>query len=86
MLYRTDLSDMETCYKVFKKGVVKDLKLRANRFDFEPEITAKILKNGYKIYEIPIKVKPRGYDEGKKITWKDGFIAVWTLIKYRFIN
>ncbi|OGM04447.1 glycosyl transferase [Candidatus Woesebacteria bacterium RIFCSPHIGHO2_01_FULL_39_32] len=86
IVYGTDLSDMETCYKVFRKSIIKSIKLRANRFDFEPEITAKILKKGYKIYEVPIKVKPRGYDEGKKITWKDGFIAVWTLLKYRFID
>jgi len=77
---------METCYKVFSKDVLKGIKLRAKRFDFEPEITAKILKKGYKIHEIPIKVKPRGYEEGKKISWKDGFIAVWTLIKFKFVN
>jgi hypothetical protein len=62
------------------------MKLKSNRFEFEPEITAKILKAGYKIHEIPIKVNPRGYDEGKKITWKDGFIAFWTLVKYRFTD
>ncbi|MBI4036889.1 glycosyltransferase family 2 protein [Candidatus Daviesbacteria bacterium] len=84
LLYGNGLTDMETCYKVFTKKVAKSLKLKANRFEFEPEITAKILKAGHKIYEVPIKVKPRGYNEGKKITWKDGFIAVWTLIKYRF--
>ena len=86
IVYGTDLSDMETCYKVIRKSVIKSIKLRANRFDFEPEITAKILKKGYKIYEVPIKVKPRDYDEGKKITWKDGFVAIWTLLKYRFID
>jgi len=84
VLYGEALTDMETCYKVFKKEVVKGMKLNANRFDFEPEITAKILKRKHKIYEVPIEVKPRGYDEGKKISWKDGFIAVWTLLKYRF--
>lgn len=86
ILYGNSVTDMETCYKVFKKDVLKGVELKANRFDFEPEITAKILKRGYKIYEVPIKVKPRGYNEGKKITWKDGFIAIWTLLKYRFVD
>jgi glycosyltransferase involved in cell wall biosynthesis len=85
-LYGNNVTDMETCYKVFKKKVIHGMRLRAKRFDFEPEITAKILKKGYRICEIPIKVKPRGYDEGKKISWRDGFIAVWTLIKYRFVD
>jgi glycosyltransferase involved in cell wall biosynthesis len=85
-LYRSDLSDMETGYKVFRKAVLKGVKLKAKRFDFEPELTAKILKKGYIINEVSIKVKPRGYDEGKKITWKDGFTAVWALLKYRFVD
>ncbi len=84
VLYGTQVTDMETCYKVFSKEVIKPLRMEAKRFDFEPEITAKILKRGYTIYEVPIKVKPRGYDEGKKITWKDGFVAVWTLVKFKF--
>jgi glycosyltransferase involved in cell wall biosynthesis len=86
LLYGESVTDMETCYKVFKKEVVKDMEINARRFDLEPEITAKILKRGYKIHEVPIKVKPRGYDEGKKISWKDGFVAVWTLLKYKFID
>lgn len=86
LLYGKKVSDMETCYKMFKKEVLKDININAKRFDFEPEFTAKILKKGYKIYEVPIKVKPRGYEEGKKISWKDGFIALWTLIKYRFVD
>ncbi len=86
LLYGKGVTDMETCYKVFSRDVLKGMKLNAKRFDFEPEITAKILKRGYKIIEIPIKVKPRGYDEGKKISWKDGFIAIWTLIKYKFVD
>lgn len=86
LLYGSRLSDMETGYKVFKKEVLEDIQLRAKRFEFEPEITAKILKRGYNIHEVPIKVKPRGYDEGKKITWRDGFSAIWTLIKYRFTD
>ncbi|HEX6977271.1 MAG TPA: glycosyltransferase family 2 protein [Patescibacteria group bacterium] len=85
-LYGGEITDMETCYKVFHKEVVDGLVLNAQRFDFEPEITAKILKRGYKIYEVPINVKPRGYNEGKKIGWKDGFGAVYTLVKYRFLD
>ena len=84
ILYGTLVTDMETCYKAMTRKVYKSLKLKSNRFEIEPEITAKILKAGYKIHEVPIKVSPRGYNEGKKITWKDGFIALWTLIKYRF--
>ncbi len=85
-LYGAEITDMETCYKVFCREVIDGLVLRSERFDFEPEITAKILKRGYKIYEIPIKVKPRGYNEGKKIGWRDGFGAVYALVKYRFVN
>lgn len=83
-LYSGNLTDMETGYKVFKKEVIKDIKLKSDRFDFEPEITAKILKSGVSIVEIPINVKPRTYKEGKKIGWVDGVVAVWALIKYRF--
>ena len=86
LLFLNGTSDMETGYKVFKREVVSDMVLKSKRFEFEPEITAKILKKGIKIYEVPIKVSPRGYDEGKKITWRDGFIALWTLVKYRFID
>lgn len=86
LLYGGRLSDMETCYKVFKKEVLNPIELKGDRFDFEPEVTAKILKKGHKIHEVPIRVKPRGYDEGKKITWKDGFVAVWTLLRYRFVD
>jgi glycosyltransferase involved in cell wall biosynthesis len=83
VLFGGGLTDMETCYKVFKKSVLKNIKLKSSRFEFEPEVTAKILKRGYKIVEVPIKVKPRNYSEGKKISWRDGFIALWTLFKYR---
>ena len=86
ILYGNELTDMETCYKVFKKQVIKDMKIKAKRFDFEPEFTAKVMKKGINIYEVPIKVNPRGYEEGKKITWVDGIIAVWTLLKYRFVD
>jgi dolichol-phosphate mannosyltransferase len=85
-LYGEAVTDMETCYKVFKKEALDGVGIEAKRFEFEPEITAKMLKRGHKIHEVPIKVDPRGYDEGKKITWKDGFVAVWTLIKYKFID
>jgi len=85
-LYGSRISDMETCYKVFKSEVIKDMKLRSRRFDFEPEITAKILKRGYKIHEIPIKFNPRSFKEGKKITWKDGLKHMFYLIKYRFVD
>lgn len=86
ILYGSKITDMETCYKVFKKDVLQGIEIKSNRFEFEPEITAKILKAGHSIYEVPIKVTPRGYDEGKKITWKDGFLALWTLVKYRFTD
>lgn len=84
LLYGSNLTDMETGYKVFTRQVYQSVKpLRSNHFDFEPEITAKILKNGFAIQEVPIMTIPRGYDEGKKITWKDGIIACLSLIKYR---
>jgi len=85
LLYGQWITDMETCYKLFPKKAVEEMKLSAKRFDFEPEITAKLLKKGYKILEVPITTKPRGYDEGKKLSAiKDGTMALWTLIKYRF--
>lgn len=86
ILYSSNLTDMETCYKIFKKDIFKKIQLKSNQFDFEPEITAKILKLKIPIVEIPIKVKPRTYSEGKKIGWIDGFMAIWTLLKYRFID
>jgi glycosyltransferase involved in cell wall biosynthesis len=82
-LYNTTLSDMETCYKLIDRRVVDQLRLRAERFDFEPEITAKILKLGVRIYEVPISYTGREFEEGKKITWRDGFAALWALVKYR---
>lgn len=85
ILYGQWITDMETCYKLFPKKAVEDINLRSKGFDFEPEITAKILRKGIRIIEIPIKTSPRGYSEGKKLnTIKDGTIALWTLIKYRF--
>jgi glycosyltransferase involved in cell wall biosynthesis len=86
ILYNTTLSDMETCYKLFKAEVIKGLRIRSNRFNFEPEITAKVMKKGIRIYEVPISYTGREFNEGKKITWKDGFSALWTLVKYRFID
>ncbi|MEK7501892.1 MAG: glycosyltransferase family 2 protein [Patescibacteria group bacterium] len=87
ILYGQWITDMETCYKLFPKKAVEGMKLSAKRFDFEPEITAKLLKKGYKILEVPITTKPRGYDEGKKLhAVKDGTIALLTLLKYKFID
>lgn len=86
ILYNAILSDMETCYKVFRADVVRDLHIHAKRFEFEPEITAKVLKKGIRIYEVPISYNGREWNEGKKIKWTDAPIALWTLIKYRFVN
>jgi len=86
LLYNTILSDMETGYKVFRRKTVQGMKLRANRFDFEPEFTAKILKRKEHIYEVPISFNPRDYDEGKKIKLQDAFTAIWALLKYRFVD
>lgn len=86
ILYNAILSDMETCYKVFRAEVVDDMIIRSRRFDFEPEFTAKVLKQGIRIYEVPISYNGREWDEGKKIKWTDAPIALWTLIRYRFVN
>jgi glycosyltransferase involved in cell wall biosynthesis len=84
VLYNTMLTDMETCFKAMRVEVLRSMTLRSNHFGIEPELTAKIFKRGYRVYEIPITYNGRGYDEGKKITWIDGIDAVWTLLKYRF--
>jgi len=86
VLYNNILTDMETGYKVFRRDVVQDLHIRARRFDFEPEFTAKVLKRKLRIFEVPISFNPRDYSEGKKIKTKDAFVAVWTLLKYRFVD
>ena len=87
ILYGQFVTDMETCYKLFPKKAVDRMKLNARGFEFEPEITAKLLKSGYKILEIPINTIPRGYDEGKKLnTFRDGTKALMTLFRYRFSN
>ena len=84
VLYNTMLTDMETCYKVMRTEVLRSFKLDSAGFGIEPEMTAKIFKRGYRVYEVPITYDGRGYEEGKKITWKDGVVAVWTLLRYRF--
>jgi glycosyltransferase involved in cell wall biosynthesis len=86
ILYNNILTDMETGYKLFRRQVVQNMPLHAHGFEFEPEFTAKILKRKARIYEVPITFNPRDYSEGKKIKMKDAFIALWTLVKYRFID
>jgi glycosyltransferase involved in cell wall biosynthesis len=86
MLTNLNLTDMEVCYKVFKREVLQGLPLRCNRFDFEPEVTAKVAKRHYRIYEVPISYSGRDYEEGKKIGWRDGVQAIWTILKYRFVD
>jgi glycosyltransferase involved in cell wall biosynthesis len=84
LLYRTHISDEPTCYKMFRANLLPELDLKCERFEFCPEFTAKVAKKGIKIHEVPISYYPRHKDEGKKINWKDGLEAVWTLLKYRF--
>jgi glycosyltransferase involved in cell wall biosynthesis len=86
ILYNTILTDMETGYKVFRRDVIEGMTINARRFDFEPEFTAKVLKRRYRIFEVPITFNPRDYSQGKKIKLKDAFAAVWTLLKYRFVD
>jgi len=81
-----NLTDMETCYKVFRAEILKKIQFRENRFGFEPEFTAKVAKARCRIYEVPISYSGRDYSEGKKITWKDGVAAIYFIIKYRFFN
>lgn len=86
ILYNTTLSDMETCYKLIPLNLIKSLDLKATRFEFEPEVTAKILKKNIRIWEVPISYAGREYNQGKKITWRDGIPALWTLLKERVIQ
>jgi glycosyltransferase involved in cell wall biosynthesis len=87
ILYNSTLSDMETCYKVFKKDIIRGIKIESDRFNIDPELTAKILKNkNLRVYEMPISYYGRNYNEGKKITWRQGFGAIITLLKYRFVD
>ena len=85
-LNNLNLTDMETCYKAFRSLILKDITLRSNRFGFEPEFTAKVAKKGFRIYEIPISYSGRTYSEGKKITWKDGIVAIFTILWFRFFD
>ncbi len=84
VLYNTMLTDMETCYKVMRADVLRSFELKSNGFGVEPELTAKIFKRHFRVYEVPITYDGRGYEEGKKITWRDGLVALWVLLKYRF--
>lgn len=86
VLYNTNITDMETGYKAFRRSVLDGMVLRAKRFDFEPEFTAKVLKAGHQILEVPISYFGRTFMEGKKLTWRDGVAAVWTLLRYRFTD
>ena len=81
-----NLTDMEVCYKVFRSEIIKNIDLKCNRFDFEPEVTAKIARLHCRIFEVPISYAGRDYDEGKKIGWRDGVAALWTIFKYRFFR
>jgi glycosyltransferase involved in cell wall biosynthesis len=82
MLTNLNLSDMETCYKAFRREIIQSIPLRSNRFGFEPEVTAKIARRGVRVYETPISYHGRTYAEGKKIGWKDGVVALWTIVRY----
>ena len=84
VLYNPMLTDMETCYKAMRVDVLRSFTLDSDGFGIEPEMTAKIFKRGFRVYEVPITYDGRGYDEGKKITWRDGVVALWVLLKYRF--
>jgi glycosyltransferase involved in cell wall biosynthesis len=86
VLYNTTMTDMETCFKAVRAEVLRGLDLRSDRFGIEPEITAKLFKRGARVYEVPITYEGRDYSEGKKISWRDGFPALWTLVKYRFVD
>ncbi len=80
------ITDMETCYKVFRREVLAGIRLRSNRFGFEPEVTAKVAKGKWRVYEVPISYAGRTYEEGKKITWRDGIVALWCVIRYRIAD
>ena len=86
ILYNAKITDEPTCYKVFDSKVLKSINLKCERFEFCPEVTAKVRKKGYKIYEVPIAYYPRTTAEGKKINWRDGIEGIWTIIKYRFVD
>jgi glycosyltransferase involved in cell wall biosynthesis len=81
-----NLTDMETCYKVFRREVIERMHLRSNRFGFEPEFTAKMAKGNWRVYEVPVSYSGRSYEEGKKITWRDGFVALYAIVRYRLFD
>lgn len=85
-LYGQKVTDVETCYKAFKSDVIKGINLKAERFDFEPEVTAKLIKKGHSIVEVPVSYRGRSYEDGKKIRWRDGINAIYCLVKYRFFD
>src|SRR3989338_790540 len=85
-LYGTKLTDVEPCYKMFRTGVLKSVDVKSNRFEYDIELMCKLVKKGHKIIQMPIKFHPRKFEEGKKINWKDGLIAAWVMVKFRFIN
>ena len=84
IIYGSRLKDMETCYKAFRRGLLEKITFESNRFDFEPEFTAKVLKGRYRLVQVPVQFNPRSVAEGKKISWKDGLVALWVLVKLRF--
>ena len=86
ILYNSTLSDMETCYKLFDRELLAGIRWQARGFEFEPEVTAKVLRRGIRIYEVPISYAGREFNEGRKFTWRDEFVALWTLVKYRFVT
>jgi len=86
MLTNLNLTDMETCYKAVKTDILKQLRLKTDRFGFEPELTAKLAKRGCRIYEVPISYSGRDYSEGKKVNWKDGVAAFWHMIRFRMFD
>jgi glycosyltransferase involved in cell wall biosynthesis len=86
MLTNLKITDMETCYKVFRREVIGSMRLRSNRFGFEPEVTARVAKGHWRVYEVPISYAGRSYEEGKKITWKDGVTTLFAILRYRFFE
>jgi glycosyltransferase involved in cell wall biosynthesis len=86
MFTNLNLTDMETCYKVFRREVIERIRLKSDRFGFEPEVTVKIAKGKWRVYEVPISYSGRSYEEGKKITWRDGFVALYSIVRYRLLD
>lgn len=86
MLTNLKITDMETCYKVFRREVIDSMRLRSDRFGFEPEVTARVAKGRWRVYEVPISYAGRSYEEGKKITWKDGLTTLFAILRYRFFD